>query len=66
MGFGPKGAQEAQCSVRNGFGLEIEFKTIYQHRNPFDYMKTVFLSNLAEFRALDDFAEEMAVLLMEN
>jgi hypothetical protein len=32
----------------------------------FDYVQTVFLSNLAELRRLDTFAEEMAVLLMDN
>jgi hypothetical protein len=31
-----------------------------------DYVQTVFLSNLAELRRLDEFAEEMAVLLMDN
>jgi hypothetical protein len=31
-----------------------------------DYIRTVFLSNLAELRVLDEFAEEMAVLFMDN
>jgi hypothetical protein len=31
-----------------------------------DYVRTVFLSNLAEFRRLDEFADEMAVFLMDN
>jgi hypothetical protein len=31
-----------------------------------DYIQTVFLPNLAEFRRLDGFAEETGVLLMDN
>jgi hypothetical protein len=31
-----------------------------------DHVQTVFLPNLAELRRLDEFAEEMAVLLMDN
>jgi hypothetical protein len=31
-----------------------------------DYLQTVFLPNLAELRRLDEFAGEMAVLLMDN
>jgi hypothetical protein len=32
----------------------------------FDYIQTVLLANLAELRRLDEFAEEMLVLLMGN
>jgi hypothetical protein len=31
-----------------------------------DCIRTVFLPHLAELRLLDDFAEEIALLLMEN
>jgi hypothetical protein len=31
-----------------------------------DYIRTVFLPNLAELRTLDEFAEEAGVLLMDN
>jgi hypothetical protein len=31
-----------------------------------DHVQTMFLSNLAELRRWDEFAEEMAVLLMDN
>jgi hypothetical protein len=31
-----------------------------------DYIRTVFLPNFAELRVLDEVAEEMALLLMDN
>jgi hypothetical protein len=31
-----------------------------------DYVQTVLLLNLAELRRLDEFSEEMAVLLVDN
>jgi hypothetical protein len=31
-----------------------------------DYIRTVFIHNLAEFCAVDEFTEEMAMLLMDN
>jgi hypothetical protein len=64
--FGLKEVQEKRCWVRNGFGLEIESEAKYQRRNLVDYIRTVFLSNLAEIRPPDEFAEEMTVLLMDN
>jgi hypothetical protein len=48
-------------SERGGPGLEVESEAIYQHGHLFDHIRTVFLFNLAEIRALDEFAEEMAV-----
>jgi hypothetical protein len=54
--------------VRNGTDLIMK-----SNANPyinaeifFDYVQAVFLPNLAELRRLDEFAEETAVLLMDN
>jgi hypothetical protein len=63
---GPKAAQEALRWVRNRFGLEVESEAIYERGNLFDSIRTVFLPNLVELCVLDEFAEEMAVLLMDN
>jgi hypothetical protein len=64
--LGPIATQEVQCSVRKGFGLEVESEAIYQHKYLFDSIRTVVLTNFVEVRALDEFPEEMAVLLMDN
>jgi hypothetical protein len=61
-----KAVQEARCWIRNRFGLEIESEAIYQRRDLVDYIRTVVLSNLAEIRALNEFTDEMTVLLMDN
>jgi hypothetical protein len=58
--------QEAPRWVRNRFGLEVECEATYQRGNLVDHIRTVFLPNLAKVRALDEFAEEMAVLLMDH
>jgi hypothetical protein len=39
---------------------------IYQRGHLFDLITVLFLINLAEFPAMDEFAEEIAVLLMDN
>jgi hypothetical protein len=53
-----------------GFGTHLALKSNlepYINAEIFlDGIRTVFLHNLAEFHALDEFAEEMAMLLMNN
>jgi hypothetical protein len=63
---GSRAAQVERCCVRNGFGPEIESEAINQHRNLRDQIRTASLPNLAELHALDEFAEEAAVLLTDN
>jgi hypothetical protein len=46
------------------FGVESE--AIYQRENLLHYTRIVVFSNHAELQALDEFAEEMAVPLMDN
>jgi hypothetical protein len=63
---GPKIAEEVRRSLLNGFGFEVESEARYQRGNLFDCIRSVFLLNRAELCALDEFAEEMAVVLMDN
>jgi hypothetical protein len=53
-------------SVGKGFGLEVESEAICQRGNIFDCIRTGVLPHRAELRALDEFAEKMAVFLMDN
>jgi hypothetical protein len=62
----PRAAQEAQCSVRGGFRLEVEQYDSINAEIFLDYIRTVFWPNLAELRTLDEFAEEIGVLLVDN
>jgi hypothetical protein len=61
-----------ECLKKEGVRLSKNF-VLRSNPKPYinaeiflDYIRTVFLPNLAEFRTLDGFAEETGVLLMDN
>jgi hypothetical protein len=66
--LGPKAAQQARCSVRNGTDLimKLNGKSYINAEMFLGYVQTVLLPNLAELRRLDEFAEQTAVLLIDN
>jgi hypothetical protein len=59
-------SSKAGWSVRSGFDHKVECEAVHQCRNLFDCIQTAFRPNLAELRRLDEFAEGMAVSLMDN
>jgi hypothetical protein len=50
----------------NGYVLEVEYEAKYQRWHLFNHIRIVFLPNLADRAALDEFAEEMTMLLMDE
>jgi hypothetical protein len=66
--LGPRAAQKVRCSVRTGTDLVMKSnaKPNINAEMFLDDVQTVFLPNRAELRRLDECAEEMVVLLMDN
>jgi hypothetical protein len=66
--LGPRAAEKARCMLRNGTDLitKSNVKPYINAEMFLDCVQTVFLPNFAELWRLDEFAEEMSVLLMEN
>jgi hypothetical protein len=64
--LGTRAADKARCSVRNGFDHEVECKACVIAEIFFDSVQIVFRLDFAEHQKLDEFAKEMAVLLMDN
>jgi hypothetical protein len=52
--LGPRAAQKARYSIRNGFEHEVECKAYINAEIFFDYVETVFLSNLVKLRWVDE------------
>jgi hypothetical protein len=64
--FETRAAQEHVVGFGTDFVLKSNLKPYISAEIFRDCIRTVFLSNLPEIRALYEFAEEMGVLLMDN